>query len=274
MRAICVDDEALVLRLTVSLCRELPRLTEVEGFTSARKALEDVQSHPPAVALLDIDMPGMTGMELARRIREISPDTAIIFLTGYQQYAIDAFSVHATGYLLKPVNPEQLAAEVEYALSNRGAKPEPRQKGAPRVTIRTFGEFDVYVDGKPVIFSRAKAREVMAFLIDRNGSSITRKELFTAIWEDSEYDRSEQKYLDVIIRSLRSTLEEHGAGDILHNENGRLRIDKETVDCDLFRLLARDKKTAKEYRGEYMSAYTWASMTEGYLSELCRELLG
>ena len=166
-----------------------------------------------------------------------------------------------------------LAAEVEYALAGRSAPPEPEGKSAPRVTVRTFGEFDVFVDGKPVVFSRAKAREVMAYLIDRNDSSVTRRELFTAIWEDVEYDRSEQKYLDVIIRSLRSTLDEYGVGDILHNANGRLRIDKEMVDCDLFRLLARDKQTAKEYRGEYMSAYTWASMTEGYLDGLCREIL-
>ena len=87
MKIICVDDEELILRLTVSLCRELPHHPEVTGFTKALPALEFLQENQVDIALLDINMPDMDGLTLAARIKETAPDTAIIFLTGYEQYA-------------------------------------------------------------------------------------------------------------------------------------------------------------------------------------------
>lgn len=98
MRIICVDDEALVLQLTASLCRKLPQVDEVEAFDSAQAALDWIKENDADIALLDIDMPNMDGITLAARIKEEKPDTAVIFLTGYSQYALDAFSVHASGY--------------------------------------------------------------------------------------------------------------------------------------------------------------------------------
>ena len=86
MRAICVDDEPLVLDLVVALCRELPQLSEVQGFGSAEEALSYVERQKVDLALLDIDMPDMNGIELAMRIKQRQPDTAILFLTGYAQY--------------------------------------------------------------------------------------------------------------------------------------------------------------------------------------------
>ena len=113
MTAICVDDEPLVLQLTLSLFRDLPGFQEVEGFAGPLEALDWLENHTPDIALLDIDMPGMNGLELARRIRDMHPDTAVIFLTGYSEYALDAFQLHASGYLMKPINREKLASEVE-----------------------------------------------------------------------------------------------------------------------------------------------------------------
>ncbi len=123
MRIICVDDEALVLQLTASLCRKLPQVDEVEAFDSAQAALDWIKENDADIALLDIDMPNMDGITLAARIKEEKPDTAVIFLTGYSQYALDAFSVHASGYLLKPISQERLSEEIDYALSRVPTKP-------------------------------------------------------------------------------------------------------------------------------------------------------
>lgn len=265
MRAICVDDEPLVLQLVVSLCQELPQLSEVRGFGSAGEALAYLEQQTVDLALLDVDMPDMNGIELAMRIKQHQPDTAILFLTGYAQYALDAFSVHASGYLLKPLDREKLAAEVAYALKGRPIK------AVGHIAAKTFGEFDLFVNGKAVSFPRAKAKELLAYLIDRQGGSVTRPAVFAALWEDAPYDRSRQKYLDVIIRSLRDTLAGCGAGALLSIEKGALRIRPELLDCDLYRFINGDVDAINAYRGEYMNAYSWASLSEAWVERKYRD---
>ena len=265
MTAICVDDEPLVLQLTLSLFRDLPGFQEVEGFAGPLEALDWLENHTPDIALLDIDMPGMNGLELARRIRDMHPDTAVIFLTGYSEYALDAFQLHASGYLMKPINREKLASEVEYALSGRN-----RGK-ASNVFAKTFGNFDLLVDGRPLVFKRSKSKELLAYLVDRHGGNVSRPEAFAVLWEDTFYDRAMQKQMDVVIRSLRSTLEEAGVGEIFEIQSGWMRILPERMDSDLFRFLDGNRKAIQEYRGEYMSAYSWASQTEAYLDRILQE---
>ena len=84
MKAICVDDEARTLRYTVDRCRELAQMDTVEGFTHAREAVEWLKDHPIDIAFQDIDMPEMDGITLAARIKEMYPNTAIVFLTAYR----------------------------------------------------------------------------------------------------------------------------------------------------------------------------------------------
>ncbi|MBQ1363218.1 MAG: response regulator [Oscillospiraceae bacterium] len=265
MTAICVDDEPLVLQLTLSLFRDLPGFQVVEGFAGPLEALDWLENHTPDIALLDIDMPGMNGLELARRIRDMHPDTAVIFLTGYSEYALDAFQLHASGYLMKPINREKLASEVEYALSGRN-----RGK-ASNVFAKTFGNFDLLVDGRPLVFKRSKSKELLAYLVDRHGGNVSRPEAFAVLWEDTFYDRAMQKQMDVVIRSLRSTLEEAGVGEIFEIQSGWMRILPERMDSDLFRFLDGNREAIQEYRGEYMSAYSWASQTEAYLDRILQE---
>lgn len=274
MTAICVDDEELVMQLVVSLLEIQPDITEAVGFTASAKALAWLGGNNAELAVLDIDMPGMSGIELAQKIKKISPGTEIIFLTGYVQYVIESFKLHASGYILKPVDPEQLAAEVKHALS--GMRREAAQNTAkhteekPRVTARTFGEFAVTVDGEPVRFHRAQTKELLAYLIDRHGCAIKRAAIYAALWEDGLYDRSKQKQLDVIIRDLRATLSEYGAGDIIEMQSGSLRICPEKLDCDLFRLLDGDNGVVNECRGEYMKGYSWAGLDETYINSVSK----
>lgn len=260
MRAICVDDEKLLMERTVALCREVPGMDEVAGFTNPREALEWVSEHPVDLALLDVEMPSMTGIELAAAIKQRRPDTAVIFLTAYPKYAVDAFAVRASGYLLKPVTLEALAADVRHAMT---ARPKAM---TGHVAVRTFGGFDVLVDGRVVQFKRAKSKEILAFLVDRQGATVTRAELFAALWEDRAYDRGMQKQLDIYTRSLRDTLREYKVEEIIEARRGLLRVKPEKIVCDLYRFLEGDADAVASYRGEYMSAYPWADITEGLLT--------
>ena len=256
MRIICVDDEKLVLGFAVHLCKELPQVDEVKGFSSALEALDWLKENPADIALLDIDMPNMNGISLAVKIKEQCPHTAIIFLTGYSHYAVEAFKIHAQGYLLKPISKEKLAEEIDYALS---AKAPVRY---PHLYARTFGEFNLLIDGKPVHFARSKSEELLAYLIDKRGAGVSRSVVFAALYEDALYDRKMQKQLDVIIRSLRETLVQNGADGLFQMKAGKLWVNTEMFECDLYRLLDGDADAVNSFRGEYMSSYSWASMTE------------
>ena len=189
----------------------------------------------------------------------------IIFLTGYAQYALEALRVHANGYLLKPIEQEQLKAEIDYALSvKKAAKP-------PHIYAKTFGSFDFYIDGTPVSFSRSKAKELLAFLIDRPGAGVKRAEAFAALYEDKQYDRKMQKQFNVIVNSLKVTLEENGAGEVFEIRSGEQRVNPALLDADLFRLLDGDAEAVNAYRGEYMSTYSWASLREAFIEKVANQ---
>lgn len=264
MRVICVDDERILMQDTVAMCRELPGVSDVRGFTRATEALEWIKNNPVDLALLDIDMPDMNGIELTIKIKDISPDTAVIFLTGYSDFAVDAFAVRASGYLLKPVSKDALAADVAYVFSTRG-KTNGANSAKKPVSVRTFGLFEVYVNGQQVKFRIAKSKEILAYLVDKQGGSVPRAQISAVLWEDRLYDRKQQKQLDVYIRSLRDTLTEYGIERIFEMKGGKLRVVPEEFDCDVYRFFAGDPDTINSYRGEYMSAYSWASITEGRL---------
>ena len=269
MRAVCVDDESRSLQHMLSLCGEMLQLSEVVGFSDPCEALAWIEAHPTELALLDVHMPEMDGITLAHGIRTISPDTAILFVTAHPQYAVDAWRIHATGYLLKPLTREKLSDELNYAAEWRRQRAE--KEPIPHIAVQTFGNFDLIVDGKKVDFARSKSKELFAYLVDKKGIRVSRHEIFGKLWPDDEYTRPKQKQLDVIIRSLRTTLLENGIGEILQLERGMLRIVPQVIDCDMYRLFAGDVHYENEYQGEYMTPYTWANLTEGHIdSELRR----
>ena len=258
MRVVCADDEKLILGLTVSMCEELSQVDDVRGFDSGAELLAWLRENSADVALLDINMPDIDGIALAGKIREIDPQIAVVFLTGYAEYAVEAFSMHASGYLMKPISREKLSAELDYAMKNRTAE-------KPRVFMRTFGNFDVQVNGRTISFARSKSKELLAYLVDKQGSSVSRAEAFAVLWEEGVYDRSKQKQLDVVIRSLRETLKQNGIEDVFENTGGNLRVIPDKFDCDMYRFFDGEQDSIDSYRGEYMSSYSWASITEAYM---------
>lgn len=111
--AIIAEDEALLRQaLREMLARVWPQLRIVAECEDGASAVDALVEHQPDVAFLDIRMPGLSGLDVAHTAIEVSPRTQIVFVTAYDQYAIDAFDRGAIDYLLKPVDPERLAATV------------------------------------------------------------------------------------------------------------------------------------------------------------------
>ena len=113
MKAIAVDDEVLMLGALVKAISASPDISEVTKFSSCEQALDFVKNNPADIAFLDINMRGMGGLALAESIIAARPDCKIVFCTGYEEYAIPAFKLHASGYLMKPISAEDVQAEID-----------------------------------------------------------------------------------------------------------------------------------------------------------------
>ncbi len=109
---IAEDEELLRNELATQLKLAWPELNIVALAEDGASALEEIAAHKPDIAFLDIRMPGLTGLDVAAALKECSPQTRIVFVTAYQQYAVDAFEKGAVDYLLKPIQADRLAATV------------------------------------------------------------------------------------------------------------------------------------------------------------------
>lgn len=257
MRFLAVDDEPLILSGLVSALHEARPEAEILSFQWPDEALEAVKERPADVAFLDIQMGGMTGLQLAARLKKIKPDIHIIFVTGYSQYAVDAFAIHATGYLLKPVEKEDVERELTFIY---GA---PKTKG--RIRIKTFGGFDLYVDGRLVRFERTKAKELLAYLVDRRGSSATTGEICAALFEDAGNTMSGRSYFRTLLHELNKILRKACAEEILRKDWNSYAIVPETFDCDFYRFLEGDPAAINQYQNDYLPTYSWAEIRNAEL---------
>lgn len=260
MNMIAVDDERLALRALEQVVRSLYPDSLLLCFTSPTKALEYAQAHRVDIAFLDVEMGGMSGLELAQALRTAYDRTNIIFTTGHPKYALPAFSLSPSGYLLKPVTPDAVAKEIENLR-------HPVENVKKAVRIQTFGHFEVFVDGKPLPFGRTKSKELLAYLVDRKGAGITRKELAAILWGDQEYTRSIQTHLQILITDMMRALQDAGVGDVVIHQRGSFAVDTARVDCDYFRFIRGDSGALDTYAGEYMTNYSWAEFTQGSLDE-------
>ena len=254
MIAIAVDDEALMLGALVAALEASDDIREVSKFSNCEEALSFVKNHPVDVAFLDINMRGMGGLALAESILAARPNCKIVFCTGYEEYAIPAFKLHASGYLMKPISAEDVQGEID---NIKGV----RKKEKP-LTVKCFGNFEVYVNGEVLVFKRLKTKELLAFLIDRNGAGMTAKQICAALFPDDTDDTKNLAYLRQLVMDLKNTLKAVGAEGVLCHEIPCYRVDTSLLKCDYFSHLETGKP---EFHGEYMMQYSWAEETSAML---------
>lgn len=250
MIAIAVDDEVLMLGALVSAINASPDITEVTQFSSCDEALAFVKENVVDVAFLDINMRGMGGLALAEKIIDTSPDCKIVFCTGYEEYAIPAFKLHASGYLMKPVSKEDVQTEID---NIKGIRQQEKL-----LTVKCFGNFEVYAKGEKLTFKRSKTKELLAFLVDRNGAGMTAKEICAILFHDDTDDTKNAAYLRQLILDLKKTLNDIGADGVLRHETPYYRVDTNLLQCDYFTFLECGKP---QFYGEYMTQYSWAEST-------------
>ena len=135
------------------------------------------------------------------------------------------------------------------------------KKQNSRVVIQTFGFFDVFVDGKAVLFRSKKAKELLALLVDRKGGYISSSDAIACLWEDSVVDEKILSRYRKIAMRLNNTLKEYGIEDIIENIDGQRRIIPEKVSCDLYDYLSDKARNSALFNGNYMLDYSWGEIT-------------
>lgn len=254
MRVILVDDEPLAMERFCILSKEMPIVDVVGKFELAEEAIEFVKSHEVELAVLDIEMCGMNGIELAKELRKFIPNLQIMFITGHEQYALKGFRLHAVAYLVKPYNFEELS----YAIKTTELL---MQRKPVKVLIKTFGRFEVFVDGKPVFFKSAKAKELLALMVDAKGGPVSSGFAISMLWEERPFDEKTQSLYYKTAKSLEETLEKHDIGHIIIKTRYERCLNRKEVECDYYQYLIGEEEGVKAFHGEYMSQYSWGEET-------------
>lgn len=258
MKLLLVDDEQIALEELQDALMQIQPDAQVQCFDDGKTALEQAQKEIFDVAFLDIEMPELNGLELGRRLKVLQPKLNIVFVTAYSEYALDAFKLYASGYLLKPIQTQR----VQEALANLRM---PVRYEGDGLRVQCFGTFEVFYQGKPVQFGRSLAKELFAYLIDRKGASANTAQICDILWEDSHDAARRHHYFRNLMAELKKVLQQCGSSDALICRRNSFAIDVDKLECDYYKFLKNDVTAINSYHGEYMTQYSWAEMTAGEL---------
>ena len=250
MKAIVVDDEIYMLETLQEAVSKSVDIERTEAFSTCSAALAYAAEHSVDIAFLDINMRGIGGLELAKKLMEMHPCCKIVFCTGYEEYAVSAFQLHVSGYLLKPITAEAVQKEIDHIKGNKDTE--------KLLTIQCFGNFEVLYNGKLLSFKRKKTKELLAVLVDRNGAGMTAKQICAILFPNNTDDTKNAAYLRQLVMDLKNTLKAIHAEGVLQHNTPYYRIDTNLVRCDYFSYLAFGKP---KFYGEYMTQYSWAEET-------------
>lgn len=225
---------------------------------------------------------------LLRYLQSQNPQVNLILVADGIEFAGLGMALHASGYLTRPLTEDALKAEfssLRFAPAKRqpssGRKPamgddvssgadlapSSRTKG---LYVQTFGNFEVFYDGVPVLFKCGRTKELFAYMIDRRGAMVSNGEFVSVLWADGR-DFQHSSYLRTLKLDLEHTFEKLGCSDALIRGHGTMGCNPAKIPCDYFYHLseypeATSRSGILEYCGEYMCQFGWAEATKGMLS--------
>ncbi|CAM4175070.1 response regulator [Saccharibacillus endophyticus] len=275
MKALLIDDEKLAVMHMEKLLRELPEFEEITAYTDPSAAIEAARQSRPDVIFLDIVMPDLNGMQAAELLQQASPDSDIVFVTGYDRYAIEAFELNALDYVLKPVQRARLAKTVS-RLNGRRTESENAEKPVQELMIGSFKTLRPSANpgaSAPAFRWRtSRAQEAFAYLLHHRERFVAKDALIQHFWPDSPYKQA-STYLYTTIYQIRQCLKQSGIPVEIANASGgegyTLRLNEVVLDTDRFESGIRSlgpvtKENSAEhlqlselYIGDYLADYDY-----------------
>lgn len=256
MNVIVVDDERLILNTETAVIKRVLPDEDVNSFQNAKDAIEFGRNNKVDIAFLDINMKGMSGLDLAKKLQAFNPKINIIFCTGYAEYSLDAHALYCSAYLMKPITEETLRKAIDNLRFQISKKLQ-------RLYIRCFGNFGVYGDGEPVKFQNKKTKELLAYLIDKQGALMSTDDIMDILFKEDKHE----SYVRNIRSDLINTFKKYGMDDALVHEGKDIGLNMSKIDCDYYEYL--DGYT-ELFHGEYMTQYSFGEET---LSRLLKDII-
>ena len=274
MTVVAVDDEEISLMCLEAVLDSMDDVDKVLTFSNAEDTIDYFKTGKADAAFLDIQLylsgGTLNGLMLAAKIKELCPDCHVVFVTSCPEYAVDAFKLHVSGYIVKPVTREAARKELDYIIMEKRAASNSRgfieeKEEESKVRVQCFGNFEVFWKNKPVVFQLSKAKELFAYLVHRKGASVSMAELAAVLFEDKEDGLSVQSQIRNLVASMRKTFSSLGCPDLFNKSRGYISVKTDLIDCDYYSFMNGDSDAINEYSGEYMAQYSWAEFTVGYL---------
>jgi two-component SAPR family response regulator len=263
-------------------------------FDKSPAFLEYILTEPEPIdlVLLDMEMPALHGLELARRLREFRPEVHIAFLTAHEEFAKGAFDVEALDYLLKPVMNEDLSRMISRFVKRSGRDESRENQNQPErgIAVHSFGPFTVTTDmGAQVRFRNSKGKELLAYLHHHRGKPVSKAQIMEEIWYGRDVERT-QVNLHSTVYQLRKDLEVCGLSDIIEQSKiagGSYRLiwspsfddvvayDNEVKLYKQTLSLTHALRAMQYYGGGFLSGsgYGWAAPREAELELTYTEIL-
>ncbi|MED1954589.1 response regulator [Brevibacillus centrosporus] len=268
-----MDDERLAIQYMEKILDGIEGIEIVGRYQDSVKALHDIQSLRPDVVFLDVEMPERDGIETAEEISLLLPDTDIVFVTAYEEYAVKAFELDALDYVLKPVQRERLQKTLKRLQKEKEWMAEEKRESSPQAKIHCFQSLQIEVSGgglQTIRWRTAKAQELFAFLIHRRGKPVRKDYLLELFWTDMEWKKG-YSLLYTTVYQIRKTLERLGNGLKITNledgyllEMGGISLDVEEWESQLRSLppisedsLSKHMELIEQYRGDYFAEYDY-----------------
>ena len=258
MKILIIDDEWAARQELERVVRNVVTDADIQTASNAGEALRIGRSDVFDVIFLDIQIPDMDGLTIAREILKAHPQTNIVVTTANPQYALDAVRLYVCDFIVKPLQEKDLRNAFEHLRW-------PVDAELQRLRIQCFGHFEVYWNGKPLMFSRSKTKELLAYVIDHYGASCTSEEIAAALWDNISDMSLTKSYIRGLIWDLRHTLDSIGMGGLIIRRSNKIAIRRDMLECDYYRFLEGDEEARDSYRGEYMSQYAWSEYSQGEL---------
>ena len=235
---------------------------ELLCFGNPLPALAAARETEIDTARLDVDLPELNGIDFGQYLQALYPDINLVYLSEAADRAYDAMCQHASGYLLKPAGEDSLRHELEDLRHPASLK---KQK---RVFAQTFGNFELFVDGKPVAFKYSRTKEIVALLINNRGAQTTNGEIIATLWEDDGDPEKKASYLSNLRQDLQNTFTRLKLNGIILKQRGSLAIAADRIECDLFDWLEKRQESRYHYLGDYMNQYSWPEVMHAELDEI------
>lgn len=257
MNVVIVDDMARAVHMLEMILSEEEGIKIAGSFTDSREALQFLTNTPVDAVFLDVEMPYMTGIDIAGELARLPSPPHVVFVTGYEQYSIDAWKVDAVDYIMKPFNRQAIL----HALSKCGRA---SSKQIRSIEVKCFPNFEIFVNGSPLTISNKTVKELLAFLVHNQGEWVDNGKSIGALFEDAD-EKTAKNHYNVTSYRLRRLLCDAGIGNIIETDYGRCRVRAELLNCDYYRYLGGERHL---FHGQYMEDYSWAEPT---LASMLRE---